>query len=391
MATLVMITSCGEEPTCSDGEQNGNETGIDCGGPECDACPTCDDGIQNGNETGVDCGGDCDDCETTVEDDKANIQQTFDNLFDCTSDFKDSRAVTVLFRNFLNLSDGEVINEDWIEDLTDDLEEVIDFDHVEDNSRFDLAYHAGTHIYDAANETWLKTNNVTDKMIFQFPSEPSLSTNNAELVIDSYSDQAVTIDFETNFLPSAMHAYMEVDGTNAFEITVSNVTYADNANYQLPVEVSAQLFMDPMMMDIELTRVSTTEYEMDMSFSDGNICDIGVAAQFELTDDDFENFSEESIAKVDVQVNIGELSVRTLGDVAALFKLDDDPTEAQINSFLDLDVFFQDLKIADLEYDEAEENFVLFYKDASSESAANYIDSFLEEIEALIVEFTGEW
>ena len=27
-----------------------------------DASPTCDDGIQNGNETGVDCGGDCDPC-----------------------------------------------------------------------------------------------------------------------------------------------------------------------------------------------------------------------------------------------------------------------------------------------------------------------------------------
>ena len=44
-------------PTCDDGIQNqGNETGVDCGGP-CDACPTCNDGIQNGNETGVDCGG----------------------------------------------------------------------------------------------------------------------------------------------------------------------------------------------------------------------------------------------------------------------------------------------------------------------------------------------
>jgi len=50
-------------PTCDDGEQNGNETGIDCGGPDCEACPTCDDGLQNGNETGVDCGGpDCAPC-----------------------------------------------------------------------------------------------------------------------------------------------------------------------------------------------------------------------------------------------------------------------------------------------------------------------------------------
>ncbi|MBK6783273.1 MAG: hypothetical protein IPG79_05550 [Saprospiraceae bacterium] len=27
---------------------------VDCGGPNCPACPTCNDGIQNGQETGVD-------------------------------------------------------------------------------------------------------------------------------------------------------------------------------------------------------------------------------------------------------------------------------------------------------------------------------------------------
>ncbi|MFT6000096.1 MAG: hypothetical protein ACI81P_002556, partial [Neolewinella sp.] len=37
--------------------------GVDCGGPDCAACPTCTDGIQNGSETGVDCGGpDCAAC-----------------------------------------------------------------------------------------------------------------------------------------------------------------------------------------------------------------------------------------------------------------------------------------------------------------------------------------
>ncbi len=55
----------GPAPTCTDGIQNGNETGVDCGGPDCDPCPTCNDGIQNGGETDVDCGGpDCDPCPT---------------------------------------------------------------------------------------------------------------------------------------------------------------------------------------------------------------------------------------------------------------------------------------------------------------------------------------
>ncbi|MFT6358044.1 MAG: hypothetical protein ACJAYJ_002265 [Saprospiraceae bacterium] len=58
-------TNCPACPTCNDGILNGNETGVDCGGSDCSACPTCNDGIQNGSETGVDCGGtDCAPCNT---------------------------------------------------------------------------------------------------------------------------------------------------------------------------------------------------------------------------------------------------------------------------------------------------------------------------------------
>ncbi|MFN8339478.1 MAG: zinc-dependent metalloprotease [Saprospiraceae bacterium] len=57
--------NCPACPTCSDGVQNGQETGIDCGGPNCPACATCTDGIQNGQETGIDCGGpNCPACPT---------------------------------------------------------------------------------------------------------------------------------------------------------------------------------------------------------------------------------------------------------------------------------------------------------------------------------------
>ena len=68
-------------PTCDDGEQNQDESDVDCGGPNCSPCaagsmcaddsdcatascvgnvcitPACDDGVKNGDETDVDCGG----------------------------------------------------------------------------------------------------------------------------------------------------------------------------------------------------------------------------------------------------------------------------------------------------------------------------------------------
>jgi uncharacterized repeat protein (TIGR02543 family) len=48
------------DPSCSDGIQNQDEEGVDCGGSICGACspdPSCSDGIQNQDEEGVDCGG----------------------------------------------------------------------------------------------------------------------------------------------------------------------------------------------------------------------------------------------------------------------------------------------------------------------------------------------
>jgi len=75
------------DATCDDGDENGEETDTDCGGPDCDACAdgegclldgdceslscdtgvcvpaSCSDGTQNGSETDVDCGGaTCDAC-----------------------------------------------------------------------------------------------------------------------------------------------------------------------------------------------------------------------------------------------------------------------------------------------------------------------------------------
>ena len=81
IASCTCTNPCGgNQPTCEDGIQNGDETGVDCGGtcPPCETAPTCDDGIQNGDETGVDCGGTCPPCETapTCDDGIQNGDET---------------------------------------------------------------------------------------------------------------------------------------------------------------------------------------------------------------------------------------------------------------------------------------------------------------------------
>jgi hypothetical protein len=60
--------SCSTTPPadhCHDRVQDGDETGLDCGG-SCGACkpavPSCSDGVRDGLETDVDCGWNCGPC-----------------------------------------------------------------------------------------------------------------------------------------------------------------------------------------------------------------------------------------------------------------------------------------------------------------------------------------
>ena len=84
---LLSSNGCGAgaPPTCDDGVQNGSETGVDCGGPDCATCPTCDDGVQNGDETGVDCGGSCNACPIDCSDNVVVVSITLDNYPEETS------------------------------------------------------------------------------------------------------------------------------------------------------------------------------------------------------------------------------------------------------------------------------------------------------------------
>ncbi len=328
--------------------------------------------------------------ETTVEEDKANIQTTFDNMLVCVDDMTSARAIDVLLRDFFNVSDGEAYNEDWAEELSGNFEGVFDFEHIEENGRFNILHHGGRYYYNHNTQSWVKGLAASEIVTVQFPTSPELTENNASFVIDQYFDQSIVIDGEEIFAPSKMHALLDVDGQRLFELNLDKVTYEENSSFEIPVEIDATLFLDPMEISLDVVRNSSTEFTGMLGFNDGSQCRMSLEADITLADDDFENLTEESIERLHAKVRIGDLTLQSLAGLAELLTMDD-PNESTINSLLDLDVLFEDLKIADMEYDETEENFVLYYKDTSSESAANYVDDFLEKMEAMVVEFTGEW
>lgn len=328
--------------------------------------------------------------ETTVDEDKANIETTFDEALNCIKVLRDGPAMNVLLREFLSLSDGQAFNNDWIDDLTLELEDVLDLHQVEDNQRFDIGFYAGTYTYNSVFGWWTKTNDQDNRVVFEFPSTPQEAMNNAVMVIENYSDTQVQIESETYYLPNTANVNVTVDGTEIFRLTLRDVDYDSNNDFEIPVAVDMEIFMNPFTLSITIDRNTTTDFVLDIDFTNDAGCDWGIDAEVQLDTDDFENLSEDDIESITATLRINDLSIRSLSGIADLLKADD-PSDTEINRLLDLEVLFNNVKIGDLEYNSENETVIIFYKDRTSEDSAVYYDDFLDELEALLVEFTGEW
>lgn len=328
--------------------------------------------------------------ETSVDDDKANIEATFDEALNCLKMLKDGPAMNVLLGEFLSLSDGQVFNEDWIDDLTVELKDVFDLRLIEDNQRFDIGFFAGTYTYNSPLGLWTKTSDQDNRVVFEFPSSPEEAMNNAVMVIENYSDTRVQIESETYYLPNTANINVTVDGTEIFRLTLRDVDYDDNNDFEIPVAVDLEIFMNPFTLTVDVDRNTMTDFVLDIDFTDDADCDWGIDAEVRLDTDDFENLSEDDVERVTLAVRINDLSVRSLSGIAELLKADD-PNDTEINSWLDLKVLFDDVKIGDLQYDGESDSIIIFYKNGTSEDSAVYYDDFLDELEALLLEFTGEW
>ena len=88
----------------------GASTKCDGGG----SAPTCSDGIQNGTETGIDCGGSCAPCQTACSDNEVNVSITFDNYPEETSwSLTNAGGSTVASGSYsTSNADGSTVTED---------------------------------------------------------------------------------------------------------------------------------------------------------------------------------------------------------------------------------------------------------------------------------------
>ena len=326
---------------------------------------------------------------TTISQDKQNITNTFESMESCVNSLKNGYGATTL-KNFLNLEEGDVLAEDWIEDMLDNIDDLLDLDAIDDNNRFDYSGNAGTYTWIHSSQSWTKNSN-TNKIIINFPATEWNQSNDAVFTFQSYSDISLFYDGDNIFAPTSVIADLYVDGIKVFDINGSYSYDLGNA-IPIPTNINTTLTFTPYIITISAQRITSKEFEADITFTNNSGCITTLHADVRIAHDDYENLEETDIVEVNTILVHDNMKIEGYMDGSLLGY--DDPSNTQINAMTDVDLFYTNTKIGELIFQTNSDNddkVNIIYMDGSSEDVETYYDPFVTNIEQILFPFMGDW
>lgn len=328
---------------------------------------------------------------TSVAEDKENITKTFDQMNTCVDEVKTGRLVS-LVKTVFEIDKGNATDPDWMETILDSLPSAFDFDLIERDETLNIASHTGNYTYSSSNSSWVKSSNSNKQMIFKFPSTDG-GDNDLTLTINDYIDESHNIDGNSVGLPKKFFLNFSQDGTTLVEINLNNVQYKELETVTIPIYVDLDIVLAPLKISVIAREVEPALFDMNMTISNDGSCDMRLFAEVKLNSSDYESLVDDDLDYIKGYLSFNDLKISTDIDANTLVNIDN-PTTAQTNALIDLDVLYNNQKIGDLEFVDIEDDVKvnIVYKNGTSEDVNEaYIIPFLDDLEITLFDLVGNW
>ncbi|NQY11183.1 MAG: hypothetical protein HRT71_16930 [Flavobacteriales bacterium] len=336
-------------------------------------------------------GGSTTPVETTVDEDKAHITSTFNEVVMCTEEIQSGKIVS-LVKTIFDVNQGNSTDPDWLEAIIDSLPGVFDFELIDTTLAFDIDEHMGIYAYDKTTLEWTFTNTADGTLTVQFPSTDG-GDNDLELYVSGYADEAHTFDGDDIRLPTSFKLEFTQNGSTLVKLELVAAQYQQLDNIVIPIYIDIDIILDPLTIDVIARRVSSMKFDVSMSVTNGGSCGASFYAAVVLDHDDYENLVEDDIVSMEGTLIYNNLKITSNLDYAALHELEE-PTIAEINANTDVDVYYNNVVIGQLQVMDVdgEEEIHMVYKDATTENVEDaYLIPLLDDLEIALFDLVGEW
>ena len=345
--------------------------------------------------------------KTTVEEDKVNISNSFENIVSCMSTMKDGDLMTA-FVDFANISEGEALDEDFVEDLFENMDDAIDeIDYSEDEDRLPFESFRGTWSYKRSTRTWSHSNYPLNKIIVKFPSDKYQLSNNVTVSLSDYKDKKYDYDMDNVWLPESFEFSLKKNGVELAKLDLNDLELDESNELPIPTNLDVSLFLKPFTFSFSGERTSSKKFTAEVRFDDGSNCEYVANSNLVLKHDDYENILDEDIVSLGGFVSHNEMKMQyflKLGEIYEINNASDELTDDDMNNNMTLKLFMSGQKIGDVTfnttseeiddgwggYTETSTDFIITYKNGDSDNADVYLEPFVQDLENLFQSITGD-
>jgi hypothetical protein len=369
-----------------------------------------------------------DDEVTTVEEDKVNIQASFDRISAMFDNARNSSLFNLVFAekeyywyNYVGEGNGSYIYEygkhihagagkgdyaqipekewgtsnfiDFTGDILEKLDEKFNLgknlgEGFERDRRFNFTTLNGKYIYNNSTKNWDKSQ--SSSFIAVFPDAENSSNNNCELALTDYNDKSCNIEGKVTYLPTKIKAYFKKDNTQMIDIDAT----ADYTQQGIPTSANVKLYAKPFNIETGLKQEAASRYSANISIKDetAEVNNLSIACTISLSknidnskdlSDIFDN-GDGVVNSLSFTINQEKLTLSGTADIRTLSKISR-PSVVEINNSINIKVQYNKKEIGELKIHEVEgEKYAyIYYKDGTSENTEIYYEKLINHLEEL--------
>lgn len=292
--------------------------------------------------------------QSTAEEDQVVVENGIETLMDCLEALETGDFSNLLIDIFDNIEDD---SSDYHETMVDAIEDIpnyqplINSEYPEDS--FNIENYFGIYTYSSQTQTWT-TAGSNSVMKMDFPLFTNSATNDTSITLSGVSEELMNLE-DPIYIPTSLALDVSHNNQTIFAVNVLNVDYDMSGDIPIPNDVDLNIYMNPFTHEFSVDKLADDNFSLGYSLSDGSGCVTQFQGTVKLLSTDYENLEDTDIDYITGSITTNSMNVSINIDAEYLFAIDD-PTVIQLNNFIDVEVFSENILLGEIEIQEDANN-----------------------------------